>query len=62
LQIVALQEIRWKGQGQIKKHKYNIKMGGWCEERSGKYGSEKLETEGAGEETMERNNWASQKS
>jgi len=26
------------------------------EERSGKYGSEKLETEGAGEETMERNN------
>ena len=33
-----------------------IKMGGRCEERSGKYGSEKLETEGAGEETMERNN------
>jgi hypothetical protein len=24
LQIVALQEIRWKGQGQIKKDKYNI--------------------------------------
>jgi len=33
-----------------------IKIGGRCEERSGKYGSEKLETEGAGEETMERNN------
>jgi hypothetical protein len=33
-----------------------IKMGGRCEERSGKYGSEKLETEGVGEETMERNN------
>jgi len=39
-----------------------IKMGGRCEERSGKYGSEKLETEGPGEETMERNNWASQNS
>ena len=24
LQIVALQEIRWKGQGQIKKDKYNL--------------------------------------
>jgi hypothetical protein len=24
LQIVALQEIRWKGQGQIKKDKYNV--------------------------------------
>jgi exonuclease III len=24
LQIIALQEIRWKGQGQIKKDKYNL--------------------------------------
>ena len=24
LQVVALQEIRWKGQGQIKKDKYNL--------------------------------------
>jgi len=33
-----------------------IKMGGRREKRSGKYGSEKLGTEGAGEEAMERNN------
>ena len=39
-----------------------IKMREWREERSGKYGSEKLETEVAGEETMERNNSASQNS
>ena len=24
VQIIALQEIRWKGQGQIKKDKYNL--------------------------------------
>jgi hypothetical protein len=36
--------------------KAKIKMGGRSEERSRKDGNEKLETEGAGEGTMERNN------
>jgi hypothetical protein len=36
--------------------KVKIKMRGRREERSRKDGNEKLETEGAGKETMERNN------
>jgi hypothetical protein len=36
--------------------KAKIKMEGRREERSRKDGNEKVETEGAGEETMERNN------
>jgi hypothetical protein len=36
--------------------KAKIKIGGRREERPRKDGNKKLETEGAGEETMERNN------
>jgi hypothetical protein len=42
--------------GNKTERKAKIKMGGRREERSRKHGSEKLETEGPGEETMERNN------
>jgi hypothetical protein len=37
-------------------------MGRWCEKWSEEDGSEELETEGARQEAMERNNWASQNS
>ena len=42
--------------------KAKIKLGRRREKRSGKDGSEELETESAREEAMERNNWASQNS
>jgi hypothetical protein len=37
-------------------------MARWCDKWSEEDGSEELETEGAREETMETNNWASQNS
>jgi hypothetical protein len=41
LQIVVLQEIRWKGQGQIKKDKYNLHYS--CNKRqTGQLGTEFL--------------------
>jgi hypothetical protein len=42
--------------------KAKTKMGRWRDKRSEEDGSEELETEGAREEAMERNNWASQNS
>jgi hypothetical protein len=42
--------------------KAKIKMGRRREKWPEKDGSEELETEGARDETMERNNWASQNS
>jgi exonuclease III len=45
LQIVALQEIRWKGQGQIKKDKYNLYYS--CKEgQTGQLGTEFLTKKG----------------
>ena len=42
--------------------KAKSKMGGWREEWFEEDEGEKLETKDAGEEAMERNNWASQNS
>ena len=42
--------------------KAKSKMGGRCEEWYEEDGGEQLETKDAREETMERNNWASQNS
>jgi hypothetical protein len=38
--------------------KAKSKMGRWCEEWFEEDGGDQLETKDAGEETMERNNWA----
>ena len=52
-----METIRNKTEGKAKR-----KMGRRCEEWFQEDGSDQLETKDAGEETMERNNWASQNS
>ena len=54
---MQMQTVRNKTEGKAKS-----KMGGRCEEWFEEDGGDQLETNDAGEEEMERNNWASQNS